>query len=73
MLKPSEQEKREFANLRNGAVQTHLIRCLEAAKDVLVGHADADVLRRTQGRAQLARELLELIDPQGFSTNGKRG
>lgn len=73
MLKPSEQEKREFANLRNGAVQTHLIRCLEAAKDVLVGHADADVLRRTQGRAQLARELLELIDPESFSTNGKRG
>ena len=73
MLKPSEQEKREFANLRNGAVQTHLIRCLDTAKDILVGHTDADVLRRTQGRAQLARELLELIDPQGFSTNGKRG
>ena len=73
MLKPSEQEKREFAALRNSAVQTHLIRCLDNAKDVLVGHADADVLRRTQGRAQFARELLELIDPEGFSTNGKRG
>lgn len=73
MLKPSEQEKREFAALRNSAVQTYLIRCLDTAKDVLVGHADADVLRRTQGRAQFARELLDLIDPEGFSTNGKRG
>ena len=73
MLKQSEQETREFAALRNSAVQTYLIRYLDTAKDILVGHADADVLRRTQGRAQLARELLELIDPQGFSTNGKRG
>ena len=73
MLKQSEQEKREFAALRNSAVQTYLIRCLDTAKDILVGHTDADVLRRTQGRAQLARELLEMIDPEGFSTNGKRG
>ncbi len=73
MLKQSEQEKREFAALRNSAVQTYLIRCLDTAKDILVGHTDADVLRRTQGRAQLARELLELIDPESFSTNGKRG
>ena len=73
MLKQSEQEKREFAALRNSAVQTYLIRHLDTAKDILVGHTDADVLRRTQGRAQLARELLELIDPEGFSTNGKRG
>ena len=73
MLKQSEQEKREFAALRNSAVQTYLIRCLDTAKDILVGHTDSDVLRRTQGRAQLARELLELIDPESFSTNGKRG
>jgi len=72
MLKPTDLERREFAKLRNSAVHTYLVRSYTEAQDLLVSHTDADRLRVLQGQAQHARVLLELIDPDRFTTNGKR-
>lgn len=73
MLKTTEVERRELMALRGGAVHAYLARSLESYKDTLVNHSDTDTVRLVQGYAQSLRGLLELIDPESFSTNGKRG
>lgn len=73
LVKPNPQQTREFQNLRNSGVQEFLEALLEKSKTMLVTQPDPDAVKLLQGRAQTLMSLLELIDPDGFSTNGKRG
>lgn len=72
MTKPTDTERRDLANLRNGAVHAYLLRVYEATKEMLVTQSDPSAVRLLQGRAQTVSEVLSLIDPESFSTNGKR-
>lgn len=72
MLKVDEREKRDLADLRGGPVHALVSRSYEAIKEQLVLQSDPDRVRTLQGQAQVLRELLGLINPDGFSTNGKR-
>lgn len=73
MQKATTLERQEFARLRSGAVHSYLVRTLEQCRDVCATHTDMDAVKRVQGHAAAIKALLELIDPEGFSTNGKRG
>lgn len=73
MIKPTDIEQREFMRLRNSAVQVYLTRALTDARDLCVSNTDMEVVKRVQGQARVYRDLLALIDPDSFSTNGKRG
>ena len=72
MAKPTDTERRELANLRNGAVHAYLARVYEATKEMLVTQSDPSAVRLLQGRAQTLAEVLSHIDHDGFTTNGKR-
>jgi hypothetical protein len=73
MQKPSLQEAKEFMNLRKSGVHAYLLRSYDELREQLVTQSDEYVLRRIQGQAHLTRKLLEMIDPEDLSTNGKRG
>lgn len=73
MLKPTPQEFAALAQLRNTAAHAYIRRTYEATKELLVTHGDPETIKVLQGHAQFARGLLEHIEPEGFSTNGKRG
>ena len=68
----AEQEREAFAHLRNTAVQAYLERALAGLTDNLVYLTAADDFRVAQGQAQTCRALLALIDPDRFTTSGKR-
>jgi len=72
MQKPSSQESKEFLNLRSSGVHKYLEKVYDDMREQLVTQSDESVLRRIQGQAQLTRKLLEMIAPDGLSTNGKR-
>lgn len=73
LIKPNPQQTRELQNLRNSAVQEFLVALLDRSKTLLVTQPDPDAVKLLQGGAQTLTGLLELIDPESFSTNGKRG
>ena len=73
MQKPSLQEAKEFMHLRKSVVHEYLLRSYDELREQLVTQSDEYVLRRIQGQAHLTRKLLEMIDPEDLSTNGKRG
>jgi hypothetical protein len=73
MIKPTDIELRELAGLRHSPVSGYLARVYEATKEMLVTQSDPSAVRLLQGRAQTLSEVLVMIDPERFSTNGKRG
>ena len=73
MFRPDAREAKELANLRGSAVHAYLARAFAELQDLLVTQDEPHTVRRLQGQAQAFRRLLELVDPEAFSTNGKRG
>lgn len=73
LIKLTPQQDKEFRNLRNSAVQEALVSELERLKTMLVTQSNPDAVKLLQGGAQAVLGILEQIDPERFSTNGKRG
>lgn len=73
MLKPTLDEAQEFMRLRRSPAHAYLERVYGELRELLVHQNDELYVRRIQGQAQMARKLLEMIDPEGLSTSGKRG
>lgn len=73
LVKPTPQQTKELQNLRNSGVQEYMVALLEKTMHMLVTQPDPDAIKLLQGRAQTLLSLLEQIDSDGFSTNGKRG
>lgn len=73
LIKPTPQQTKEFQNLRNSAVQEYLVALLEKTKTMLLLQPNPDAVRLLQGQGQAVLGLLEQIDPERFSTNGKHG
>jgi hypothetical protein len=73
MIQPSEHEKATLQQLRGSAVEAFLSRAYADVKEQLLTQSAPDTVRLLQGQGQLLRQILGYINPEGFSTNGKRG
>lgn len=73
MLRPDQRELRALQDLRHSDAFSYFVRAYAEAREQLVTQREADVVRVLQGQAQAYRHLLAVIDPEGFSTDGKRG
>lgn len=51
----------------------YLTRALAEIQDQLLTQSAPDIVRLLQGQGQCMRQILGYINPEGFSTNGKRG
>lgn len=73
MQQPDDMTMRAFSALRNSYGQQYLIKWLDEIKDRLTTELNQEHIRVLQGEAQALRRVLGYIDPEGFSTSGKRG
>lgn len=72
MIKLDQGAMQELQRLRNGPLHVFLRSAYEEAKEQLVSQPDANSVRLLQGEALVLRTLLRGVDPESFSTSGKR-